>query len=69
VADIKEQIRSGEIPPLKGDWMMNSTAVFSHATGDAGRVGYALQRRLGDLGVIFYLSFFNIANPVQANYI
>jgi hypothetical protein len=113
VADIKKQIRSGEISPLKGGWIMNSAAVFSHATGDAGSakdgfdmnygvnalgpmllvmellevleggivanrasmstnngmVGYALQRRWDDVSTIFYLSFSDITDPVQTNYI
>jgi hypothetical protein len=32
-------------------------------------VGYALQRRLDSVSTIFYFSFSNIADPVQANYI
>jgi hypothetical protein len=34
-----------------------------------GMVGHALQRRWDDVSTIFYLSFSNIADPVQANYI
>jgi NAD(P)-dependent dehydrogenase (short-subunit alcohol dehydrogenase family) len=46
-ADIKKGIKSSEIPPLRGGGIMNSAAVFSYATGEAGRTSDGLDMNYG----------------------